>query len=41
MNQRVNKWIATSDITCKNQVRIDEGEEFDVAKQLEGNNVKF
>ncbi|MFC1845055.1 hypothetical protein ACFLZ5_09750 [Thermodesulfobacteriota bacterium] len=41
MDNIIGKWIATSDITCKNQVRIDEGEEFDVAKQLEGNNVKF
>jgi hypothetical protein len=33
-------WIATSDITCKNQVQINAGEEFDVVKKLEGNNVK-
>lgn len=33
-------WLAASDIVCKNQVLVNTGEEFDVVKRLEGNNVK-
>ena len=40
MENIVGKWIATCNITCKNQVQIKVGEEFDVAQIFEGNNVK-
>ena len=40
MDDIIGTWIATNNITCKNQVLIKTGEEFDVAKELEGNNVK-
>ena len=33
-------WEATTNIICKNQLKINEGEAFEVAKRLEGNNVK-
>jgi hypothetical protein len=34
-------WLATINITCKNQVLINAGEKFEVVKKLEGNNVKI
>ena len=33
-------WEATTNIICKNQVTITEGEAFEVAKRFEGNDVK-
>lgn len=33
-------WEATTNIICKNEVTINEGESFEVAKRFEGNNVK-
>jgi len=33
-------WEATTNIICKNQVTINEGEAFEVAQRFEGNNVK-
>ena len=40
MDDIIGTWLATNDITCKNQVTINEGEEFEVSKRLEGNNIK-
>jgi len=40
MDNIIGKWIAIRDITCKNQVQIKVGEEFDVAQKFENNNVK-
>ena len=40
MDDIIGKWVATCDITCKNQVQIKVGEEFDVTQKFEGNNVK-
>ena len=40
MEKNIGKWIATRNIICKNQVQIKVGEEFDVARIFEGNNVK-
>ena len=36
----IGTWLAKNDITCKNQVVINAGEEFEVAGRFEGNNVK-
>ena len=40
MDDIIGTWIATRNITCKNQVIINSGAEFVIAKKLEGNNVK-
>ncbi|KPJ97817.1 MAG: hypothetical protein AMJ60_10250 [Desulfobacterales bacterium SG8_35] len=40
MDSIIGKWRATGDITCKNQVQIKIGEEFDVVQKFENNNVK-
>jgi hypothetical protein len=33
-------WEATTNIICKNEVKINKGNAFVVAKRFEGNNVK-
>jgi len=41
MENIIGKWRAASHITCKNEVQIKVGEEFDVTQKFEGNNVKI
>ena len=40
MENIIGKWIAKRKITCKNQLQIKVGEEFDVTQLFEGSNVK-
>ena len=41
MDDITGKWIATEDITCKNEVKLIAGDEFEVSRRFENNNVKI